>query len=223
MLRVCVVNYGVAWDWHLPLVEFAHNNSFQSNIQIAFYKPLSKRRCSSPICFFDVGERKLLGLKIVQETTNKKQLIREKMLTTQSHQKSYANHKHREFEFKVGNQVFLRVSSHKSIIRFGKKDKPSWRYIGPFKILGRVGTVTYRLTLSLDLASVHPVFFISVLQKYQLDPSYIIQHESLQLEDDLSYEELPIAILDRQVKKLHFKEVALVKVNWWDYLSEEVT
>ncbi|EOY26624.1 Uncharacterized protein TCM_028508 [Theobroma cacao] len=85
-----------------------------------------------------VGERRLLGLKIVQETTDKIQFIRERMLMSQSHQKSYADHRCQELEFKVSDHVFLRVSPTKGFLRFGKKGKLSLRYIEPFEIFVKV-------------------------------------------------------------------------------------
>ncbi|XP_017972517.1 PREDICTED: uncharacterized protein LOC108661138 [Theobroma cacao] len=164
-----------------------------------------------------------ITIEIVQETADKIQLIRDKMLVAQSHQKSYADHRHRELEFEVGDHMFLRVSSTKGIMRFGKKGKLSPRYIGPFETLERFGVVAYRLALSSNLTNVHPVFHVLVLWKYQPDPSHVIKHESLQLGDDMSYKEVLVAILDRQVKKLRSKEIASVKVQWRDHTREEVT
>ncbi|XP_017985257.1 PREDICTED: uncharacterized protein LOC108663880 [Theobroma cacao] len=108
-------------------------------------------------------------------------------------------------------------------MRFGKKGKLSPRYIEPFEILERVGAMAYRLALPPDLLNIHPVFHVSMLRKYNPDPSHVIQYETIQLKDDLTYEEQPIAILDRQVKKLRSKDVALVKVLWQNHTNEEVT
>ncbi|XP_017984337.1 PREDICTED: uncharacterized protein LOC108663631 [Theobroma cacao] len=108
-------------------------------------------------------------------------------------------------------------------MRFGKKGKLSPRYIGPFEIFERVGTVAYRLALQPDLSNIHPVFHVSMFKKYNPDLSHVIQHETIQLNDDLTYEEQPVAILDRQVKKLRSKDLALVKVLWQNQTSEEVT
>lgn len=179
MLKACVVDFGVTSNRHLPLIKFAYNNSFQASIQMAPYEALYRQRCRSPICWFEVSEQKLLRPELVQETIDKIQLIKERTLIAQSHQKSYADHRHRELEFEVGDNVFLRVSPTKGIMRFGMKGKQSPRYIRPFEILERVGAVAYRLALSPGLASVNLVFHVSILRKYQLDPSHVIQHESL--------------------------------------------
>ncbi|XP_017982350.1 PREDICTED: uncharacterized protein LOC108663265 [Theobroma cacao] len=115
------------------------------------------------------------------------------------------------------------VSLTKGVMRFGKKGKLSLRYIGPFEILERVGAVAYRLALPPDLSNICLVFHVSMFRKYNPDPSHVIQYETMQLKDDLTYEEQPVAILDRQVKKLHSKNVALVKVLWRNHTSDEVT
>ncbi|XP_017974468.1 PREDICTED: uncharacterized protein LOC108661549 [Theobroma cacao] len=108
-------------------------------------------------------------------------------------------------------------------MRFDKKGKLSPQYIGPFEILERVGPVAYRLALSPGLSNIHPVFHVSMLRKYNPDPSHVIRYETIQLKDDLTYKEQPVAILDRQVKKLRSKDVASVKVLWRNHTSEEVT
>ncbi|XP_017973122.1 PREDICTED: uncharacterized protein LOC108661375 [Theobroma cacao] len=108
-------------------------------------------------------------------------------------------------------------------MRFGKKEKLSPQYIEPFEILEIVGAVAYRLALPPDLSNIHPVFHFSMLKKYNPDLSHVIQYETIQLQDDLTYEEQPMAILDRQVEKLRSKDVASVKVLWQNHTSEEVT
>ncbi|EOY08659.1 DNA/RNA polymerases superfamily protein [Theobroma cacao] len=201
MLRACVIDLGVRWEQYLPLVEFAYNNSFQTSIQMAPFEALYGRRCRSPIGWLEVGERKLLGPEFVQDATEKIHMIRQRMLTAQSRQKSYADNRRRDLEFQVGDHVFLKVSPTKGVMRFGKKGKLSPRYIGPFEILEKVGVVAYRLALPPDLSNIHPVFHVSMLRKYNPDPSHVI----------------------RQVKKLRSKDVASVKVLWRNHTSEEVT
>ncbi|WMV13398.1 hypothetical protein MTR67_006783 [Solanum verrucosum] len=99
----------------------------------------------------------------------------------------------------------------KGVMRFGKKGKLSPRYIGPYQISKRMGNVAYELELPQELASVHPVFHIFMLKKCMDDPSLIIPTENIEIKDGLSYEEIPIQILDCQVCKLRTKEVASVK------------
>ncbi|CAN4105365.1 unnamed protein product [Withania somnifera] len=108
-------------------------------------------------------------------------------------------------------------------MRFGKKGKLSPRYIGPYKIIKRYGQVAYELELPQELSTVHPVFHVSMLRRCISDPSSITPIEDVQITEDLTYEEVPIAILDRQVKKLRNKEMASIKVLWRNQQVEEVT
>ena len=122
-----------------------------------------------------------------------------------------------------GEQVLLKVSPMKGVMRFGKRGKTSPRYIGPFEVLKRVGDVDYELALPPGLSGVHPVFHVSMLKKYHGDGNYIIRWDSILLDENLSYEEQPIAILDREVRKLRSKEIISIKVQWKDRPVEEST
>ena len=212
-----------SWETHLPLIEFAYNNSYHSSIEMAPFEALYGRRCRSPICWNEVGERKLLGPELVQLTTEKIQLIRERLLAAQSRQKSYADNRRRDLEFQVGDHVFLKVSPSKGVMRFGKKGKLSQRYIGPFEILDRVGNVSYRLALPPNLSHIHNVFHISVLRKYMPDPSHVLEYEPINVREDLSYEEQPVQILDRKDQVLRSRNISLVKVLWRNHTVQEAT
>ncbi|XP_069145628.1 uncharacterized protein [Solanum lycopersicum] len=113
-----------------------------------------------------------------------------------------------------GDHVLLRVSPIKSVMRFGKKGRLSPRFIGPFEILSRVGKVAYKLALPLSLPAVHPIFHVSMLRKYITDESHVLLLDSVELGPELIFEEEPITILDRHVRKLRTKEIASVKVQW---------
>ncbi|XP_075080342.1 uncharacterized protein LOC142165861 [Nicotiana tabacum] len=108
-------------------------------------------------------------------------------------------------------------------MRFGKKGKLSPGCVGPYKIIRRIGRVAYELDLPLELEAVHPVFHVSMLRKCIGDPSRITPIEDIHIAEDLSYAEVPVAILDRQVRKLQTKEVASVKVLWRNNNIEEMT
>ncbi|KAK4707233.1 hypothetical protein R3W88_033205 [Solanum pinnatisectum] len=108
-------------------------------------------------------------------------------------------------------------------MRFGKKGKLSPRYMGPYKIIRRIGQVVYELELPQELPTLHPVFHVSMLRKWIGDPSRITPTEDVHVTRDITYEEVPIAILDRQVRKLRNKEVASVKVLWRNQQVEEIT
>ena len=111
----------------------------------------------------------------------------------------------------------------KGVMRFGRKEKLSPRFIGPFEILERRGEVAYRLSLPPGLSAVHPVFHVSMLRRYVPDESHILQWDALSLDSSLTFEEEPIAILDRQVRKLRTKEVPMIRVQWRHRPPEEAT
>ncbi|KAH0636086.1 hypothetical protein KY289_036001 [Solanum tuberosum] len=182
MLRACVIDFKGSWDDHLPLIEFAYNNSYHSSIQMAPYEALYGRRCRFPVGWFEVGEASLIGPDSVLDAMEKVQLIRDRLKIAQSRQKSYAD-----------------------------KGKVSPRYVGPYRILKRIGKVAYELELPADLAAVHPVFHISLFKKCVGNPSFIVPLESVAVKYSLSYEDVPVEILDRQVRRLRNKEVASVK------------
>ena len=96
-----------SWDRHLPLMEFAYNNSYQSSIEMAPYEALYGRKCMTPLCWEEVGERKLLGPEIVQVTADNVKVIRDRLKIAQDRQKSYADNRRRDLEFQVGDQYFL--------------------------------------------------------------------------------------------------------------------
>ncbi|WMV55678.1 hypothetical protein MTR67_049063 [Solanum verrucosum] len=100
----------------------------------------------------------------------------------------------------------------KGVMRFGKKGKLSSRYVSPYRILKRIGKMAYELELPADLAAVHPVFHVSLLKKCVGDPAFVVPLESLAVKNSLSYEDVPVEILDRQVRGLRNKEVASIKV-----------
>ncbi|CAA0841621.1 Unknown protein, partial [Striga hermonthica] len=106
------------------------------------------------------------------------------------------------------------VSPFRGVIRFGKRGKLHPLFTGPFEVLERVGDVAYRLALTLELSSVHNVFHVSMLRKYVCDPDHVITHTDIQIHLDLSYEERPVAVLDRQVRRLRKHDVPLVRIQW---------
>jgi len=145
------------------------------------------------------------------------------MKAVQSCQKSYADRRRRPLEFQVGDQVFLRVSPTKGVVRFGKAGKLSPRYIGSYPVIQRIREVAYRLELPVELRRVHAVFHVSQLRKYISDPSHMIEPDPIQLQEDLPYEEQPVQILDRREKHLCRKTVPLEKVFWANHEMFEAT
>ncbi|GAV57794.1 Chromo domain-containing protein [Cephalotus follicularis] len=191
---------------------------------MALYEALYRRKCRSPVCWDEVGERPLLGSDLVEETSEKVKFIKEKLLAAQSRQKSYVDSvKRRPLVFDVGDHVFLKVSPWKGVQRFGKKGKLAPRYIGPFEILERVGEVAYQLALPPALSNVHDVFHISMLRRYIPDPSHVLDYDTVPVQDDLSYEELPVRILDRKARTLRNRTISMVKVQWQFHKPDEAT
>ncbi|KAK6145371.1 hypothetical protein DH2020_022191 [Rehmannia glutinosa] len=165
MLRACTLDFQGSWDSHLPLAEFAYNNSYQATIGM--------------------------------EAMEKVKLIKERIRTAQSRQKSYADKRIKDFEFEVGDEVFLRLSPRKGLINPKKGGKLSPRYVGPYKILQRIGKLAYRLELPAPYTGMHDV------------------------SHNLSYTERPIRIIDQQIRQLHKREITMVKVVWQNHNRDE--
>ena len=123
----------------------------------------------------------------------------------------------------MGDHVFLKLMPKRGVVRFGKQGKLAPRYIGPFKILERVGTVAYRLALPPSLSCVHEVFHVSMLQKYSPDPAHVVDWGGIVVDTDRTFEEGLVCIIDSQDKVLGRKTVRLVKVLWKHQGVEEVT
>ena len=105
-------------------------------------------------------------------------------------------------------------------MRFGKKGKLSPRFVGPFEILKCIGKVAYELALPPTLAGVHNVFHVSLLRKYILDPTHVLNYEPLKIKGNLTYEEIPIQILDCKDQVLRTKTISLVKVLGKNHILE---
>ncbi|KAK2395736.1 hypothetical protein QL285_057442 [Trifolium repens] len=206
----------MAFDEFLPLIEFTYNNSYHSSIGMAPYEALYGRKCRTPLCWYEVGENKLLSSDFVQQTTDQVKLIREKMKAAQDRQKSYSDKRRRPLEFETGDHVFIRVTPRTGIARAIKTKKLTPRFIGPFQILRRVGPVAYHIALPPKLSNLHDVFHVSQLRKYYPDPSHVIEPETVELRDNLEYEALPVKIIDHGIKELRGKQIPLVRVVWDD-------
>ncbi|KAK8616631.1 hypothetical protein V6N13_116601 [Hibiscus sabdariffa] len=212
MLRACVIDFGRNWEKSIPLVEFTYNNSYQTSIQMTPFEALYGRRCRTPFCWSELGENKVLEPQMIQDTEKQVQIIHNRLKQAFNRQKAYADTKRRDIRYEVGDKVFLKVSPCKKVLRFGKKGKLSPRYIGSFEVIEKVGPVAYRLTLPPEFDKIHNVFHVSMLRRYRSDPSHVLEPEEVELNPDLSYEEEPVMILDREVKRLRNKNVPLVKV-----------
>ncbi|XP_049348200.1 uncharacterized protein LOC125812770 [Solanum verrucosum] len=155
---------------------------------------------------FEARDMKPLGVDLVKDAKDNGRSIQPKRLAAQSRQKKYVNCKVKDITFQDGEQVILKVSPIKGMIRFCKKGNLCPRYIWPFKILDTIRPVAYRLALPPSLSGVHPVFHVSMLKKYHGDKDYIIKWNSVLLDKYVQYEEELVAILDGYIRKLRTKE-----------------
>ncbi|XP_048235715.1 uncharacterized protein LOC125371221 [Ricinus communis] len=130
---------------YLPLIGFASNNSYYASIEMSPYEALYGQKCISLVCWEEVDERKLAGLESVHITSEKILIIRKRLKTAFSRQKSYADPKLKHVEFSIEGYVFLKVSHIRGVMRFGKKHKLAPRYMGTFEIIDRIGEVAYKL------------------------------------------------------------------------------
>ncbi|GJY11558.1 putative reverse transcriptase domain-containing protein [Tanacetum coccineum] len=223
MLRACVIDFGKGWVKHLPLAEFLYNNSYHASIKAAPYEALYGQKCRSPVCWAKVGEAQLTGPEMIQETTEKIVLIKQRIQAAQDRQKSYADLKRKPMEFEVGDRVMLKVSPWKGVVRFGKRGKLNPRYVGPFKVLARVGDVAYRLELPQELSRVHHTFHVSNLKKCYADEPLAMPLEGVHIDDTLQFVEEPVEIMEREIKRLKRSRIPLVKVRWNSRRGPEFT
>ncbi|GJY27748.1 putative reverse transcriptase domain-containing protein [Tanacetum coccineum] len=223
MLHACVIDLGSSWDRHLPLVEFSNNNSYHASIKATPYEALYGRKCRSHVCWSEVGDSQLTGPELIRETTKKIVQIKNRLLTAHNHQKSYADRRTKPLEYVVGDMVLLKVSPWKGAVRFGKCGKLSPRYIGPFKILARVGPVAYTLELPEELKGIHSTFRVSNLKKCLAKGDIVVPIDEIQLDGKLHMIEEPVEILDREVKRLKQSRIPIVKVRWNSQRGPEFT
>ncbi|GJW81815.1 putative reverse transcriptase domain-containing protein [Tanacetum coccineum] len=223
MLRACAIDFGKGWVNHLPLVEFSYNNSYHASIKAAPFEALYGRKCRSPVCWTEVGEAQILGPELIQETTEKIVQIKQRMQAARDRQKSYADLKRKPMEFQVGDKVMLKVLPWKGVVRFGKRGKLNPRYVGPFKVIKRVGDVAYKLELPEELSRVHNTFHVSNLKKCHADEPLAVPLDGLHFDDKLQFVEEPIEIKDREVKRLKQSCIPLFKVRWNSKRGPEFT
>nr|GEU32141.1 hypothetical protein [Tanacetum cinerariifolium] len=150
-------------------------------------------------------ESSLTGLELVQETTDKVVLIKEKPKAMRDRQKSYVDYGCKPLEFEVGDRVLLKVTPWKGIVCFGKKSKLALRYVGPFEILKRICLVACRLSLLEELNSVHDTFHVLNLKRCLADANLHVPLDEIKVDKTLCFVEEPVEIMDLEIKKLQLK------------------
>ncbi|GJR32115.1 reverse transcriptase domain-containing protein [Tanacetum coccineum] len=166
------------------------------------------------ILLAEIGEGHLIGPELVQETTKKISQIKDRLKAARDRQKSYVDKSTKPLDFSVGDNVLLKVSPWKGVVRFGKKGKLAPRFVGPFKIIKKVGPMAYRLDLPKELNGVHDMFHVSNLKKCLADPTLQVPLDEIRVDDKLNFVEEPVENLEREFKKLKRSRIAIVKVRW---------
>ena len=155
---------------------------------------------------------RITGPDLVRDTSEKVSLIGQRLLTAQSRQKSYADARRRPLEFEVGDHVFLKVIPKRGVVRLGKREKLSPRFVGPFEILERVDTIVYQLALPPNMSGFHEVFHVSMLRKYTPDPAHMVDWRQIEVDTNGTFKEGPVFILDSRDQVLRRNTVRLVRV-----------
>ncbi|GKB64405.1 putative reverse transcriptase domain-containing protein [Tanacetum coccineum] len=171
------------------------DESYHASIKAAPYEALYGRKCQSP----------------------------QRIQAAQDRQKSYADLKRKPMEFEVGDRVMLEASPWKGVVRFGKRGKLNPRYVGPFKVLAKVGKVSYRLELPQELSRVHHTFHVSNLKKCYADEPLVMPLEGIHVDDKLQFMEEPVEIMEREIKRLKRSQIPLVNVHWNSKRGPEFT
>ena len=170
-----------------------------------------------------MGESPITGPDLIGETYEKVSFIRQCLLTAQSRQKKYAGVRRRPLEFEIGDHVFLKVIPKRGVVRFGKRGKLSPRFIGPFEMLERIGTVAYRLALPPNMSGVHEAFHVSMLRRYTPDPAHVVDWGQVEIDIDGTFKEGGVCTVCNRDQVLRRKTVRLVRVLWRHCGVEEST
>jgi hypothetical protein len=223
LLRACVITYGKDWEKSLSYAEFSYNNSYQASLKMSPFEALYGRKCRTPLLWSEVGERSLFGPALIKDAEEQVAKVRENLKTAQNRQKGYADNRRRDLTFEVGDYVYLKVSPIRGTRRFQVHGKLAPRYVGPYKILSRVGTVAYKLALPAEMSDIHDIFHISQLRKCLRVPEEQIPLEVEGLQQDLQYKERPIRILDVTTRQTRRTAVRFCRVQWSNHTEAEAT
>nr|GFB42930.1 putative reverse transcriptase domain-containing protein [Tanacetum cinerariifolium] len=187
---------------------------YHASIKATPFEALYGQKCRSPVCWTEVGEAQILGLELIQETTEKIVQTKQRMQPTRDRQKSYTDLKRKPMEFQVRDKVMLKVLPWKGVVSFGKRGRLNPRYVGPFKVLEVIRKVAYKLELPGELSRVHNTFHVSNLKKCHADEPLAVPLDGLHFDDELHFVEEPVKIVAHEVKRLKQSRIPLVKVRW---------
>nr|GEU35538.1 putative reverse transcriptase domain-containing protein [Tanacetum cinerariifolium] len=175
------------------------------------------------MCWVEVGDTQLTGPKIIHETTEKIMQIKQRIQTARDQKKSYVDVRRKPLEFQVGDKVMLKVFLWKKVIHFCKRGKLNPRYIGPFKVLAKVGTVAYKLKILQQLSRVHSTFHVSNLKICLSDESLAIRLGEIHINDKLHFVEEALKVMDHEVNRLMQSRIPICKVRWNSRRGPELT
>ncbi|WVZ63305.1 hypothetical protein U9M48_012946 [Paspalum notatum var. saurae] len=195
----------------LIYAEFSYNNSYQASLKKSPFEALYGRRCRTPLFWNQTGEMQVFGPDLIKDAEQQIRMVRENLRVDQFKQKSYADVRCRDLTFKVDDFVYLKVSSMRGIRRFNMKGKLAPRYIGPFKIVERKGEVAYKLELPSNLSGIHDVFHVSQLKKCLRVPEEQALLEGLDVQEDLTYTEHPVKILETSERVTRNRRVKMCR------------
>ncbi|GJZ51963.1 putative reverse transcriptase domain-containing protein [Tanacetum coccineum] len=203
-------------DIQLPLADFPITITIIHEHSCApLLRRLYERKCRvTPVLWTEIGDIRLIRPELVQETTDKEVVIRDRLKAARDRQKSYTDNRRKHIEFQVGDHVMLKVSPWKGVVLVGKKGKLAPRFVGPFEILERIGYVAYRLRLPKKLSSGHDTFHVSNLKKCLADANLHVPLDEIKVDKTLRIVEEPLEIMDREVKTLKRSKIPIVKVRW---------
>ncbi|KAA3487258.1 reverse transcriptase [Gossypium australe] len=179
---------------------------------MAPYEALYGCKFQTPLYWTELSENKIHRVNLIRETEDKVKIIRDSLKAASDRQKSYADLKRKEIEFQIDDKVFLKVSP--------QIESAIYQTV---EIIERIGPVAYRLALPSELEKIHNVFHLYMLRRYRSNSSHVISPSEIEIQPDMSYNEEPIKILAREVKKLRNKSIALVKFLWQRHSVDEAT
>ena len=187
------------------------------------FEALYGEKCRTPLMWIEVGDRKLEKPDFIKAAEEKVSEIRKNLKIAQDRQKSYADKRRRELNFEKGDHVYLKVSPIRGTRRFQVRVKLVPRYIGPFPVIQRMGFVAYKLQLPEEMSDVHNVFHVSQLKKCLRVPEEQVAPDTLDLQDDLRYQEVPVKILDTVTRKTRTSSITVCRVQWSRHSEAEAT
>jgi hypothetical protein len=223
MFRACPLQDQSGWDKRLPYAEFSYNNNYQASLKMSPFQALYGRSCRTLLQWDQPREKQVFGPDILLEAKENIKMVRENIKIVQSRQLSYVDTRRRELSFEVGDFIYLKVSPIRGVRRFGVKGKLAPRYIGPYQILARCGEVAYQLSLPENLSVVHDVFHVSQLKKCLRVPDEQLPVEVLDVQEDLTYIEKPMQIIQTADRVTRSKTIRMCKVRCGHHSEEEAT